>query len=189
MKRQVNLHIEGVPNPNAMKFVLENGLLTEKPYEFKTYQEASVSPLAQKIMTLRYVDRVLLNKNYVTVVKSVKNSPEWNNILFEIRAIISQHLENNEAILYVGSEVLDHIKSDDIAVEMAIDLMNKFIRPAAQEDGGDIIFEKYENGILTVSMHGACHQCPHIMTTIKQGLEPVIKGMIPEVKEVKPILV
>ncbi len=189
MKRQVNLHIEGVPNPNAMKFVLENGLLTDEPYEFKTYSEASVSPLAQKIMMLRYVERVMLNKNYVTVLKSVKNSPEWNSILFEIRAIISQHLESNEPILYVGSKTIDHVSSDDIAVKMAVDLMNKIIRPAAQEDGGDIVFEKYEKGILTVSMHGACHQCPHIMTTIKQGLEPALQGMIPEIKEVRPILI
>jgi Fe-S cluster biogenesis protein NfuA len=189
MKRQVHLHIEGVPNPNAMKFVLENGLLTDKPYEFKTYAEASVSPLAQKIMMLRYVERVMLNQNYVTVVKQAKNSPEWDKVLFEIRVIISQHLENNDPILYVGSETLDHTASDDIAVQMAVDLMNKFIRPAAQEDGGDIVFEKYENGILTVSMHGACHKCPHIMTTIKKGLEPVLQGMIPEIKEVKPILI
>lgn len=187
-KRKVHLHIEGVPNPNAMKFVLENGLLTDKPYEFKTYAEAKVSPLAQKIMTLRYVERVMLNQNYVTVVKQAQNSPDWKAVLFEIRVIISQHLENNDPILYVGSEALDHIPSDDIAVTMAVDLMNKYIRPAAQEDGGDIIFEKYEKGVLTVSMHGACYKCPHIMSTIKKGLEPVLQGMIPEIKEVKPIL-
>ena len=187
MKKQVNMHIEGVPNPNAMKFVLENGLLTDEPYEFQTYKEASLSPLAQKIMMLRYVDRVMLNKNYVTVLKNPASSPEWNAILFEIRAIIVQHLEADEPILYVGSQTVDHVSSDDIAVKLALDLMNKFIRPAAQEDGGDIVFEKYENGVLYVSMHGACHTCPHIMTTLKQGLEPVLQGTIPEIREVKPV--
>ena len=189
MKRQVNLHIEGVPNPNAMKFVLENGFLTEEPYEFRHYAEAELSPLAQKVMMLRYVDRVMLNKNYVTVVKSEKGSPEWNQILFEIKGIISNHLESNEPILYVGSDTLKHTLSDDIVAGMAIDLMDKFIRPAAQEDGGDIVFEKYEKGVLTVSMHGACHKCPHILKTIKQGLEPLLQNMLPEVKEVKPVLV
>lgn len=93
MDRQVHLHIEGVPNPNAIKFVLENGILTDKPYEFTSIKEAEVSPLARKILMLRYVDRVLINRNHITILKTHQQSPEWDKILMELRFIIQDHLK------------------------------------------------------------------------------------------------
>ena len=74
-KRKAILHIEGVPNPNAMKFVLENGILTDTPYEFTSLADTMNSPLAQKLMMFRYIDRVMLNRNYITVVKQATSEP------------------------------------------------------------------------------------------------------------------
>jgi Fe-S cluster biogenesis protein NfuA len=189
MKRQVNLHIEKVPNPNAIKIVLENGILTDQPYEFRDFTETSASPLAQKLMMLRYVERVMINRNYVTILKTPKDTTEWEKVYFDLRSIVQEHLANNEAIMYVGSEALDHQKSDDVVVTMVKDLLDKFIRPAAQEDGGDIVFHEYEKGVLTVAMHGACHQCPYILKTLKEGVEPMLQNLVPEVREVKPKLI
>ena len=188
-KRAAILHIEGVPNPNAMKFVLENGVLTDTPYEFATLADTMNSPLAQKLMMFRYVERVMLNRNYVTVLKTVKDSPDWPEILPDIKGIIQQHLEKDEPILMMGVEENSHTQSDDPVAELVIDLLNKVVRPAAQEDGGDILFDSYENGVLTLRMHGACHECPYIMQTIKDGVEPAVRGIVPDVKEVKPRLV
>jgi Fe-S cluster biogenesis protein NfuA len=187
MDRQVHLHIEGVPNPNAIKFVLENGILTEKPYEFSSLGETGLSPLARKILMLRYVDRVLINRNHITILKTTKQSPEWDKILLELRFIIEDHLKKNEPILYLGSEPLNHSRSEEVIAAMVTDLLNNHVRPAAQEDGGDIVFESYQNGVLNLSMHGACHKCPYVMQTIKEGVEPLLTHHIPEIQKVTAV--
>ncbi|MEM6261608.1 MAG: NifU family protein [Bacteroidota bacterium] len=186
-KRAVHLHVEGVPNPNAMKIVLDNGILADKSYEYQSLGETENSPLARKLMMHRHVERVMINRNYVTILKKKEKSPPWNEILFELRAIIHQHLEADEPIMYIGSEPLKHRPSDDVVAEMIFDFMNKAVRPAAQEDGGDIIFESYEKGVLTVSMHGACHGCPYIRQTIKEGVETALLSFVPELREVRTL--
>ena len=182
--RRVNLHVEGVPNPNAMKFVLENGIIVDEPYEFRDPQMAQRSPLAKRLLTLRFVDRVLLNRNYITVVKDMDNSPAWREILPEVRSLIQMHLEQNEPILYLGAEKLAQPRDDEAIASMIIDLLNRHIRPPAQEDGGDILFESYADGVVNLSMHGACHRCPYAAQTLKQGVEKVLTQLIPEVKRV-----
>ncbi len=184
MTRKAHLHIEGVPNPLAMKFVLENGILTEEAFEFQSYQEASVSPLARKLLLLRYVDRVLIFRNHITVLKTPDPATNWDSVLYEVRMLIQQHLEDNEPILYMGSTSLTHERSDDVVVQIIVNLLDEHIRPAAQEDGGDILFESYESGVLNLSMHGACHGCIYVNKTLKKGVEPLIMGLAPEVKKV-----
>lgn len=182
--RQVNLHIEGVPNPNAIKFVLENGVLTQELYEFRLFSDTGYSPLARKLMMLKYIERVLIFKNYITVLKTASSGIEWEDVLPEIRAIISSHLANNEPILYLGISERKHVKNDDDLLEMIGQILDRHIRPAAQEDGGDILVESFEKGVLKVSLSGSCHGCPYVSTTINQGLLPVVKQFIPEVNEV-----
>lgn len=182
-KRSAIMHIEGVPNPNAMKFVLENGILVDQPYEFVSFAETANAPLARKLMLLRYVERVLFNRNYITVLKA-EGQPEWETVLRDIRMIIQQHLEANEPILYLGVEAIKHQPSDDVIVEMIRDLLEKHVRPAAQEDGGDILFDSYANGIVNLSMHGSCHGCRYVNQTLKQGVETMLISAIPEVKQV-----
>ena len=178
------MHIEGVPNPQAMKFVLENGILVDKPYEFTALEQTEFSPLARRLMMLRYVERVMLNHNYVTVVKTKQNSPKWDDILFELRMLIQQHLESDQPILYYGADSIEHHRSEESIIELITQLLDQKIRPAAQEDGGDIVFESYKDGVLNLEMHGACYLCPHAAQTIQQGVEPVLKTLIPEVKKV-----
>ena len=182
-KRSAIMHIEGVPNPNAMKFVLENGILVDQPYEFVTFPETEHAPLARKLMLLRYVERVLFHRNYITVLKT-SGQPEWKEVLADVRSLIQQHLEQNEPILYLGVEAIRHQRSDDIIVEMVKELLEKYVRPAAQEDGGDILFDSYAKGIVNLSMHGSCHGCPYVNQTLKQGVETMLTSAIPEVKQV-----
>ncbi|MEZ4772206.1 MAG: NifU family protein [Bacteroidia bacterium] len=184
MSRKVQLHIEGVPNPDAIKIVLENGILVDKPYEFSSLAEAESSPLARRLLMYRYVNRVMLNHNYITILKDPKNNTSWQDILFEIRAMIQQHLESNQPIIYIGSKAVEHVSSEDVIVEMVRDLLDKHIRPAAQEDGGDIVFESYADGVLNLTMHGACHKCPYASQTMKDGVEPLLTQLMPEIRKV-----
>ena len=181
------MHTEGVPNPNAMKFVLENGNLVDQPYEFRSYSEATNAPLAKKLLLLRYVDRVLMNRNFITVVKTIKDSPAWDKILFELKMMIEQHLEANEPILYIGVDPILHVRSDEVVVELVRNMLDQHIRPAAQEDGGDILFESFKDGVLNLSMHGSCHLCPYANQTVKEGVEKLLTNMIPEVKKVTAV--
>lgn len=185
MKRTVVLHIEGVPNPDAMKFVVENGILTDEPYEFRNLVDAEASPLVRRLMMLRYVDRILMYHNYVTVVKDNKYLKEWKQeTLFELKSLIQQHLAADEPILYFGAKSITHEDSDDALVSIIKDVLDKKIRPAAREDGGDIVFESYKAGVLNLSMLGACHHCPYAKQTMEQGVEKVMKALVPEVKKV-----
>lgn len=181
------MHVEGVPNPNAIKFVLENGILTDQVYEFLTWQEAEVSPLAQKLLMIRYVDRVLINSNYVTIVKNIDKSPAWDQVLPELRMMIQQHLENNEPILYLDAEALKHDQSEDAIIALIQRILDQKIRPLAWEDGGDILFDSYENGVLNLEMHGSCHLCPYAGRTLKDGVERLMQHMVPEVQKVTAI--
>lgn len=184
MKRKVYMHIEGVPNPNAIKFVLENGILAEKPYEFDDPMKAEASPLAKKILMFRYVESVLINRNFITVRKLADASIAWNEVLFELKSLIQQHLESNEPILIIGAKAITHERSEDVIVELVTDILDKRIRPAAQEDGGDILFEGYENGIVNLRVHGSCHTCPYISQTVSQGVEPLLRSALPEIRAI-----
>lgn len=183
-KRQVVMHIEGIPNPHAIKFVLENGILTDRPYEFHHISQTKQSPLAAKLMMYRYVKRVLINRNYLTVLKDVIDSPSWNQIIPELRQLIQDHLSNNEPILYVGTQTLSHEDTNDAVIEIVQQVLDKRIRPAAQEDGGDILIESYKDGVLNLSMHGACFTCPYASNTLKDGVEALLSQMVPEIKKV-----
>lgn len=182
--RQVNMHIEGVPNPHAIKFVLENGILSQDEFEFKKFGETGFSPLARKIMMLKYVDSVLIHRNYITVRKSPHSNIEWEDVLQEVRSLIVGHLSNNEPILYIGAKESAHAKVQDDLELMITQILDRHIRPAAQEDGGDILFHSLENGTLRLTMAGACIACPYAPQTIKNGVEPVMNQFIPEIKKV-----
>jgi Fe-S cluster biogenesis protein NfuA len=184
MSRKALLHQEGVPNPNAMKFVLENGILVDEPYEFSNWAEAEASPLARRLLMLRYVKRILLHQNAITVLKDEQNSPPWDQIILELRQMIQQHLDENEPILYMGAHKLAHQPSEEEVIVLIKKVLDRQIRPAAQADGGDILFDSYQNGVLNLSMHGACHRCPYVMQTMKEGVEKMIMSIVPEVKAV-----
>jgi Fe-S cluster biogenesis protein NfuA len=183
-KRKVAMHVEGVPNPHAMKFVLENGLLVDQPYEYRDWQEAEHAPLARKLLMLRYVERVMLNQNYITVLKDNSPTLTWQDLIPELRMMIQQHLEDNEPILYLGATPIQHTRSEEVLLPIIKDILEKQVRPAAQEDGGDIVFDSYQNGVLNLSMHGACHGCPYVMNTLKDGVEKLMNHFVPEVKQV-----
>lgn len=187
MQRRASLYLEGVPNPNAMKFVLENGILVDEPYEYNSLDEAGLSPLAQILLSLPYVEKVLLNRNYVTVVKKIDDSPTWDEVMALIKDMIQRHLEANKPILYLGSEKLQHPPTEDGIIQLVKQILDKKIRPAAQEDGGDILFDSYQDGVLNLSMHGACHLCPYAINTLKDGVEPLLTNLVPEIKRVTAV--
>ena len=184
----VSIYMESNPNPNSLKFVVNRMLVEEgNSYDFPDAQSASFAPLAKELFDFDFVNRVFFMSNFVTITK--KDEVEWIEIQNEIKAKIQSYLQSGKSILNVepkeekkeeqaqgeGSETVAKIK----------EILDEYVKPAVEMDGGAIQFESYEDGILKVNLQGSCSGCPSSMVTLKGGIENLLKKMVPEVKEVQ----
>jgi len=183
------IYAEETPNPVAMKFVLNSFLVKEagKSVEFRTHEKAEASPLAKKLFILPYVKGVFITSNFVTVTRD--ESIEWYEVIPELKELIrlqvasDEEIFSGEMITEVDSEILPETISGDIDKKI-MDLLDEFIRPAVEGDGGTIHFKSFINGKVTLVLKGACNGCPSTKTTLKQGVENLLRRMLPEVQEV-----
>ena len=190
MTRTINIHAVSVPNPNAMKFTIDGLLLTREAWQFSTPEEAKTSPIAGKLFNFPYVSQVYISQNFITINKT-EDSPRWEEIMIDLRVMIKRHLELNQPLLAgepirVGhKEDLPASKAENQKLVKAMKaLLDDQIKPATQQDGGEITFESFENGILKVKLNGACVGCPFGPRTLKNGVEVLVKRYFPEVDSV-----
>jgi Fe-S cluster biogenesis protein NfuA len=198
------MYAEMTPNPNTMKFVANRWLVTnDKSYEVLANERVgSPSPLAEALFNFPFVNGVFIAGNFVTITKS--EAIEWQDIMIEMRDFISEFL-NTEGNVIIREEFLNGeaevvtAKSDD-GTEVAtpktdltdfdkkiIEILDEYIKPAVEGDGGAIEFHSYEDGLVKVVLKGACSGCPSSTATLKGGIESLLKSMLPEVKEVEAI--
>ena len=183
------IYAEMTPNPASMKFVLNSLLMKEtgKSVEFRTCEKAEASPLAKKLFAFPYVKGVFITSNFVTVTRD--ESIEWFEVIPELKELIKLHVESGEEIFSeemiteVDSEMAPETISGDIDKKI-MDLLDEFIRPAVEGDGGTIHFKSFINGKVTLVLKGACNGCPSTKVTLKQGVENLLRRMLPEVQEV-----
>ena len=187
MTTPTQVYDEMTPNPVTMKFVLNFLLIEEegKSIEFRTKEKAEVSPLAKKIFEFPFVNGVFIASNFITVTKD--DSCEWYEVIPEIKELIKTQLAKGEPLLSrelitEEAEVPVNISGD--IEQKIISLLDEYIRPAVEGDGGAIHFKSFENGIVTVTLKGSCHGCPSTNTTLKQGVENLLRRMLPEVEKV-----
>jgi Fe-S cluster biogenesis protein NfuA len=184
----VMLYTETTPNPNTLKFVVNRPLL---PYDFAeilSKEEAIEAPLAKFIFDIEHVTAVYISNNFVSVTKD--DNIEWHELMLEIKNSLKQYLDNNQPILtknFVKSirTASNKIKNTDSEVEIKIKtVLDKYVKPAVEMDGGNISFVKFESGILTLQLQGSCSGCPSATVTLKNGIENMMKKFISEVQEV-----
>ena len=187
MTTPISVYSEMTPNPVTMKFVLNLLLIEEKgkSIEFRTKEKAEVSPLAKKIFEFPFVNGVFIASNFVTVTKD--ESCEWYEVIPEIKELIKTQLAKGEPLLSgelitEKAEVPVNISGD--IEQKIISLLDEYIRPAVEGDGGAIHFKSFESGIVTVTLKGSCHGCPSTNTTLKQGVETLLRKILPEVEKV-----
>lgn len=187
MTSPISVYSEMTPNPVTMKFVLNLILIEEKgkSIEFRTKEKAAVSPLAKKLFEFPFVNGVFIAANFVTVTKD--ESCEWYEVVLEIKELIKTQLAKGEPLL-TGELITEETEvpvniSGDIEQKI-ISLLDEYIRPAVEGDGGAIHFKSFENGTVTVTLKGSCHGCPSTNTTLKQGVETLLRKMLPEVERV-----
>lgn len=183
-KKVVELYMERNPNPNSLKFVADQVLLAEGTVDFSNPSAAVNCPLAQDLFKFNFVNRVFIAANFVTVTKT--NDIEWEEVAPMIRALIKGYLEEDKPIFRQPVKI-DTISEDDPEIVQKIKvLLDEYIRPAVEQDGGAINFKSWNEpeGIVTVGLQGSCSGCPSSTITLKAGIENLMKRMIPEVKEV-----
>lgn len=185
MSKFININSTKVPNPGAMKFVVENLLLTRGAYEYASAEEAKASPLASKLFNFTYVSRVFIAKNFVTVHKKEESGLHWEEVQSDLRIMIKKHLEFGEPIFDFDSRQMPESPQLDPVSQRISDVIGEAILPATWQDGGEITFESFADGVVTVKLAGACVECPFAPRTLKHGVEKVLKDTFPdEVKEV-----
>lgn len=185
-KQPITVYGETTPNPAALKFVV-NRMLTKTAIEFKNIDETAASPLAKELFKFPYVKEVFMDENYISVTKYEIN--EWQEITLEIRTFIKQYIENGGTVLdeslIVAIAEQETVKTQnfdnlDITSQQIINILEEYVKPAVQADGGNIAFESYDEATKTakVILQGACSGCPSSTFTLKSGIENMLKSML-----------
>ncbi len=184
----VSIYTEMTPNPETMKFVANKLLYPGKSFDAATESESKPSPLAQELFAFPFVKGVFIASNFVTLTKNA--TAIWDDVIPELRQFLKEYLEEgkvviNEDEIVARPSASNIINEDDEDVVKRIkELLENYVKPAVEMDGGAIQFRAYNDGIVKLMMQGSCSGCPSSMVTLKAGIEGMMKRMIPEVKEV-----
>ena len=184
--QELYVRAEMTPNPQTLRFVT-NQQLTEQPTEFKKAQDAVSAPLARKLFGFPWTDSVYIGRDFVAVTK--QDWVDWETLAEPLTGLIQEHLERGEIVMQPRAAVsasaaggVDSADSDD--VQKIKTILDREIRPAVAQDGGDIVFHKYEDGVVYLFMQGACSGCPSSTMTLKQGIETRLKEAVPSIIDV-----
>lgn len=192
----ITIYSEMTPNPNTMKFVANKMLVGEGIVaEYLNQNEAKESsPIAESLFVFPFVKGVFITRNFITVSKV--DSIEWDDITLELRLFIAESLKKNPEVVTTLPEPKE--KSEEVINEKStftptitseidqqiVDLLDEYVRPAVENDGGAIHFKSFEEGIVTVILKGSCSGCPSSTATLKGGVEQLLRANVPQVKEV-----
>lgn len=188
------MYTEQTPNPESLKFVT-NRMIYQGTADFRTPELAREwSPLANALFEHPYVKGVYISNNFVTVTKEL--TFQWEDIMLALKSFIREYLEAEKPIILEGfTEYMATVEaasdtgraySDEeaVIVKKIRELIETYVKPAVEMDGGNIEFKDFQDGIVTVVLQGSCSGCPSSTVTLKAGIEGMLKRMVPEVKEV-----
>jgi len=194
------IYIEATPNPASMKFVSNKVLIKEKgaSAEYKNVSETQTAPIAKQLFQFPFVKTVFISGNYITITKI--DAVDWDDISVELRVFLGDYLNKGNLIVTAlpKQEVaidntftetktvstLHNAPQNDVEAKI-IEILDQYIRPAVENDGGLITFKDLKDGIVTVQMRGSCSGCPSSTMTLKAGIEALLKRLLPDaVKEV-----
>lgn len=184
--KNIHIYLESNPNPNSLKFVVNEMLVPEgMSFDFPTPTEAEEAPLAQELFMYPFVDRVFYMSNFITVTK--KEDVEWLEVQDTIKKHIQAFLESGKLILDQKAPAAPEQEETE-TIKKIKTILDEYIRPAVEQDGGAITFHSYDNKRVTVTLQGSCSGCPSSTITLKAGIENLFKKMMPEeVEEVEAL--
>lgn len=184
----ISIYTEMTPNPETMKFVANKLLYPGKSIDFPEEKDAAPSPLAQALFAFPFVKGVFIASNFVTLTKTT--DAEWVEVIPTIRQFLKSYLEDGKEVINetlvpqkeAGEEQFSDADTD--VVTRIKEMLENYVKPAVEMDGGAITFIGFDDGIVKLALQGSCSGCPSSMVTLKSGIEGMMKRMIPEVKEV-----
>jgi Fe-S cluster biogenesis protein NfuA len=179
------IQTEQTPNPATLKFIPGREVMTSGTADFRDSVEAETSPLARRLFAVDGVEGVMLGGDFVSITKSP--STEWHHLKPALLGAIMEHFTSGEPVV---SGVEDEVLADPADGELVAtirELLDTRVRPAVAQDGGDITFHGFQNGIVYLRMKGACAGCPSSVATLKHGIENMLRHFVPEVSEVRAV--
>jgi len=185
-KKSISIYAESTPNPNVMKFVA-NKLLVKNSVEFKNIDEAVSSELAQALFDFSFVKEVFINENYISVTKY--NISSWDEVVQQLRNFIKERLEQGVSVINISEKYSETAQENqlkhnyenlDTTSQQIISILDEYVKPAVQSDGGNIAFQSYNETEKTVKLilQGACSGCPSSIFTLKNGIESMLQNML-----------
>ncbi|PKW29360.1 NifU family protein [Flavobacterium lindanitolerans] len=185
-KQPLTVYAESTPNPSVQKFV-GSRMMTKTAMEFKNIDEAAASPLALELFKFPYIKEVFIDENYISVTKyAVK---EWQDITYELRSFIKEFIENGGTVIdesiaalnpKVEKQKIENFDNLDTTSQQIINILEEYVKPAVAADGGNILFDSYDENDkrVKVVLQGACSGCPSSTFTLKSGIENMLKDML-----------
>ncbi len=183
------VYAEATPNPDVMKFVA-NRLIIEpmKQVEYLSAEETDGAPLAKELFKGGYVKSLFFSNNFVSITRN--ETMEWSKMVSAVREFLQDYLTKGLPVIEVYPEKQAAVEESvsapapDSPEEAITQILEEYIRPAVEQDGGAITFRSFQNGIVTVALQGSCSGCPSSKITLKSGIEALLKRMVPGVEEV-----
>jgi Fe-S cluster biogenesis protein NfuA len=185
-KNPITIYAESTPNPSVTKFVA-NKILTKTAVECKNIDETKASPLAKDLFSFPFVKEVFIDENYISITKY--DIADWNEITFELRNFLKQYLEQTDQI--VDEKLIEqttnfvqqqeaYFENLDVTSQQIINILEEYVKPAVQSDGGNITFNSYDekSNTVQVTLQGACSGCPSSTFTLKNGIENMLRQML-----------
>ena len=180
------IQTEQTPNPSTLKFLPGRVVMEKGTVDFADTESARTSPLARRLFAIEGVERVFFGSDFVTVTKAADK--DWQIMKPSILGGIMEHYTSGEPVVNAeASAEGDAGAEDDEVVAQIKDLLETRIRPAVAQDGGDIVYHDFRDGVVYLQMQGSCSGCPSSTATLKMGIENLLKHYVPEVIEVQAV--
>ncbi len=182
----MNIYTEVTPNPASLKFVVDRVILSGGAADFPDAQSAELgSKLATRIFKYPFTRGVFFGRNFVTVTKD--EAARWEDVIPVIKEEVKTFLQSGERIVET-EEVVQAFNDTDETTRSIIQVIEEQVRPAVAMDGGDIIFEGFEDGVVKLKLRGSCSGCPSSLVTLKQGIQSMLQRLFPDqVKSVEAV--
>lgn len=176
------------PNPASLKFMVSRQMLPFGSADFPTVADTSEAPIAKKLFDFAFVERVFIGADFITITKG--EDFQWEEVIPVVKDFLKAYFASGQALL-TGS-LAEQARpeadpSDDEVTRKIKELLDSHVRPAVAGDGGDIVYEGFEDGVLKLRMQGSCSGCPSSTLTLKSGIENLMTRMVPEVKTVEAV--
>ncbi|MBM08223.1 MAG: NifU family protein [Magnetovibrio sp.] len=179
------IQTESTPNPATLKFLPGRAVMHNGTANFADVSDSQGSPLALSLFNVEGVLGVFLGSDFITVSKSPNK--EWDVMKPLILGVIMEHFQSDRPVIEEEQKVIAESTTGGEVVEQIKELINTRVRPAVAQDGGDIVYKGFEDGVVYLHMQGACAGCPSSTMTLKHGIENMLRHYVPEVQEVRAV--